>query len=181
MLEHCINMLSPIFRLVLGCLLPCFSHVRPFVTVWTVTLCPWYSPGKYTGLGCHFLLQGIFLTQGSNPCVLGLLNWEKGSLPLAPPDSGLIKSGGESQDCWSEWCLNFGLLTVYSWTYQILSLCKPFSIIKIGVSGGSQGCVWGASVLHSVVSHSSVLAWRIPGTGEPVGLPSVGLHGVGHD
>ena len=29
--------------------------------------------------------------------------------------------------------------------------------------------------------HSSVLAWRIPGTGEPGGLPSVGLHRVGHD
>ena len=28
---------------------------------------------------------------------------------------------------------------------------------------------------------SSVLAWRIPGTEEPVGLPSMGLHRVGHD
>ena len=34
-------------------------------------LCPWNSPGKSTGVGCHFLLQGIFLTQGSN---LGLLH-----------------------------------------------------------------------------------------------------------
>ena len=30
-------------------------------------LCPWSFPGKNTALGCHFLLQGIFLTQGSNP------------------------------------------------------------------------------------------------------------------
>ena len=30
-------------------------------------------------------------------------------------------------------------------------------------------------------SHSSVLAWRIPGTGEPGGLPSMGSHRVGHD
>ena len=30
-------------------------------------------------------------------------------------------------------------------------------------------------------THSSVLAWRIPGTGEPGGLPSMGLHRVGHD
>ena len=29
-------------------------------------LCPWDSPGKNTGVGCHFLLQGIFPTQGSN-------------------------------------------------------------------------------------------------------------------
>ena len=30
-------------------------------------LCPWDFPGKNTEVGCHFLLQGIFLTQGSNP------------------------------------------------------------------------------------------------------------------
>ena len=33
-------------------------------------LCPWDFPGKSTGMGCHFLLQGIFPTQGSNPCLL---------------------------------------------------------------------------------------------------------------
>ena len=32
-----------------------------------------------------------------------------------------------------------------------------------------------------MATHSSVLAWRIPGTGEPGGLPSMGSHGVGHD
>ena len=32
-----------------------------------------------------------------------------------------------------------------------------------------------------MATHSSVLAWRIPGTGEPDGLPSMGLHRVGHD
>ena len=33
-------------------------------------LCAWDFPGKNSGVGCHFLLQGIFLTQGSNPCLL---------------------------------------------------------------------------------------------------------------
>ena len=33
----------------------------------------------------------------------------------------------------------------------------------------------------AMAPHSSVLAWRIPGTGEPGGLPSVGSHRVGHD
>ena len=38
-------------------------------------LCPWGFPGKKnTGVGCHFLLQGIFLTQGSN---LGLLHCKR--------------------------------------------------------------------------------------------------------
>ena len=32
-----------------------------------------------------------------------------------------------------------------------------------------------------MATHSSVLAWRIPGTGEPGGLPSMGSHRVGHD
>ena len=32
-----------------------------------------------------------------------------------------------------------------------------------------------------MATHFSVLAWRIPGTGEPGGLPSMGLHTVGHD
>ena len=33
---------------------------------------------------CHFLFQGIFSTQGSNSCLLPLLHWQVGSLPLAP-------------------------------------------------------------------------------------------------
>ena len=37
-------------------------------------LCPWNSLGKNTGVGCHFLLQGIFPTQGLNLCLLHLLN-----------------------------------------------------------------------------------------------------------
>ena len=36
----------------------------------TKCLCPWDSPGKNTGVGCHFLLQGIVPTQGSNPGLL---------------------------------------------------------------------------------------------------------------
>ena len=34
----------------------------------------WFPPGKNTGMGCHFLLQGIFPTQGWNPCLLWLLH-----------------------------------------------------------------------------------------------------------
>ena len=39
---------------------------------WHGLLCPWNPPGKNTGVGCYFLLQGIFLTQGLN---LGLLHY----------------------------------------------------------------------------------------------------------
>ena len=41
-------------------------------------LCPWDSPCKNTGVGCHFLLQGILLTQELNAY---LLNWQAYSLP----------------------------------------------------------------------------------------------------
>ena len=44
-------------------------------------LCPRDSPGKSTGVGYPALLQGIFLNQAWNPC---LLHWQAGSLPLAP-------------------------------------------------------------------------------------------------
>ena len=37
-------------------------------------LCPWTFPSKNTGVGCHALLQGIFLTQGLNPHLLRLLH-----------------------------------------------------------------------------------------------------------
>ena len=48
-------------------------------------LCPQDSPGKNTGVVCHFLLQGIFPTQGLNLCLLHLLQWQVDSLPVAPP------------------------------------------------------------------------------------------------
>ena len=39
----------------------------------------------------------------------------------------------------------------------------------------------GTALEKEMATHSSVLAWRIPGTEEPVGLPSMGSHRVGHD
>ena len=53
-------------------------------------LCPWDSPGTNTGVGCHSLLQGIFLTQGSNPSLLGFLNWQVGFLPLLATWEGIL-------------------------------------------------------------------------------------------
>ena len=38
-----------------------------------------------------------------------------------------------------------------------------------------------AALEEEVATHSSVLAWRIPGTAGPGGLPSTGSHRVGHD
>ena len=53
-------------------------------------LCPWDSPGKNTGAGCHFLLQRIFRTQGSNLRLLRLLRWQVDSLLLCHLGSPLL-------------------------------------------------------------------------------------------
>ena len=44
---------------------------------------------RNTGMDCHFLLQGIFLIQGLNLCLLCLLHWQVDSLPLVPPGKQL--------------------------------------------------------------------------------------------
>ena len=56
----------------------CPTLLRPHGLYPARLLCPWDFPGKNTGVGCHFLLQGIFSTQGLNP---PLLHWQAGSLP----------------------------------------------------------------------------------------------------
>ena len=59
------------------CMLSPFSCVWPFSTPWTVACqapLSLDSLGKNTGVGCHALLQGVFPTQGSNPCLLHLLH-----------------------------------------------------------------------------------------------------------
>ena len=70
------------------------SHVRLFCKPCgrqpTRFLCPWDSPGKNTGVGCCFLLQGIFTTQGSNP---HLLYWQVDSLPLSHQGSPSVAFG----------------------------------------------------------------------------------------
>ena len=58
--------------------------LRPHGLQSTRFLCPWDSPGKNTGVACHFFLQGIFPAQRSNPC---LLHWQVDSLPLSHPGS----------------------------------------------------------------------------------------------
>ena len=84
---------------------------------------PWDFPDKNTGMGCHFLLQGVFPIQGLN--------------------MGLAKS-------WTQ-------LSDFPFTFHFHVLEKEMA------------------------THSSVLAWRIPGMGEPGGLPSMGSHRVRQD
>ena len=105
----------------------------------------WDSPGKNTGVGCHALLQGIFPTQGSNPCLLCLLHWQAGSLPLAPPGKCTLSSSVQLLSCvqlfvtpWTAAC-QASLSIINSWSLlklmstelvmpsNHLILCLPFS------------------------------------------------------
>ena len=65
------------------------NSLRPYGPQPARLLYPWNAPGKNTdtGVGCQALLQGIFLTQESNPCLLGLLHQQAGS--LVPPGKPL--------------------------------------------------------------------------------------------
>ena len=62
---------------VAGCMRSAASVVSSSFRLWTIVtrlFCPWDFPGKSTGVGCHFLLQEIFQTQGLNP---GLLHYRQ--------------------------------------------------------------------------------------------------------
>ena len=78
--------LFPPTRTIFSC--PKVLVAQSCLTLWDPTdcsftrfLCPWDSPGKNTGVDSHFLLHGIFLTQGLN---LGLLHCRQ-TLPSEPP------------------------------------------------------------------------------------------------
>ena len=69
-----------------ACVLSRFSRARLFVILWTVAarlLCPWDSPGKNAGVGCHALLQGIFLNPEIEPTPV--MSPALSSLPPVPP------------------------------------------------------------------------------------------------
>ena len=65
---------------------------------------------------------------------------------------------------------------------------KELSLCSSGSKGSAcnagdlvQSLGWEDPLEKEMATHSSVLAWRILGTGEPGGLPSMGSHRVGHD
>ena len=76
--------------------------------------CPWDSLDKNTGVGCCFLLQGIFPTKGSNP---HLLYWQPDSLPLSHVGSpGSLKGGkGGGRDVMKETKSEWGSWPSLAW------------------------------------------------------------------
>ena len=91
----------------------CLTLSWPYGTEAVRFLCPWDSPGQNTGVGCHALLQGIFLTQGSNPHLLCLRHWQAGSLPPPPPRKPLLSLCMLSCSVVSYSCDPVDLLSLY--------------------------------------------------------------------
>ena len=89
--------------------------------------CPWDSPGKNTGVGCHCLLQGIFPTQGSNLYLLSHLYWQVAFLRLEPPGKPpppqVFTIHKQVQFCLTSELQNIEILRAWALHFCILQCC----------------------------------------------------------
>ena len=111
-------------------------------------LCPWDSPGKNTAVGCHFLLQGIFSNQGSNPHLLHLLHWQADHLQLSHLGSlrqrtvelrylrfiakdvkGMKLSGPQEASLWTKLVevMEFQMCYFKSWKMMLWKCCTQYA------------------------------------------------------
>ena len=97
----------------------------------SILFCPWDFPGKNTGVGCHFLLQGIFPTQGSN---LHLLHWQAD--PFSP--QGNAHKHINSHKLWTGFPSQWGCNLVLTMTRS--SLWLGHACFSILVSSGPSLC-----------------------------------------
>ena len=139
-------------------------------------LCPWDSPGKSTRVGCHFLLQGIFPTQGSNPPLLyetspalaggSLLSttWEaqvfelteiKGRWINRPPDSAASKHVHTHKNCCSPQGLkSFGASIPRSRPPGALQLCRRAEKSLCTKAGPSAFCSFSPQAFAARVTYN---------------------------
>ena len=170
-------------------------------------LCPWDSPGKNTGVGCHFLLQEIFPTQGSNP---GLPHCGQTLYHLSHQGSSLMDSvnvnwmNGWVSKCSQGFCCDPSSWVLQKWVQEpptthphcsithllILKLHLSFQMVLVVKNPPANAedirdavwiLGWEDSLEKEMATYSSILAWRTPWTEEPGRLQSMGSHRVGHN
>ena len=125
---------------------------------------PWNFSGKRTGVGCHFLLQGIFPTQGSNLCLLHC----KQTLVSPEPPGKLVH--------WRrEWQSTPVLLPGKSHGQRSLVGYRPWGRKESDTTERFHFTFPFHALEKEMASHSSVPAWRIPGMAEPGRLPLFGV------
>ena len=127
--------------------------------------CSWGSQGKNTEVLCHSLLQWTTFCQTSPPWPVHL-GWPHTAwLSFTDLDKAVV--------LWSDWLVfydcGFSLSAVHGVARSRTRLSDFTLTFHLH------------ALKKEMATHSSVLAWRIPGTGEPGGLPSMGSHRVGHD
>ena len=149
----------------------------------TRLFCPWDSPGKNTGVSCHFLLQ-CMRVKSESEVAQSCLTSRSHSPPIFPNLSNLIEF------VWHQW-LSYTALSekamaphssTLAWKIPLMEetgrLQSPEAWIQVSISTFP---FHSHALEKEMATHSSVLAWRIPETGEPGGLLSMGSHRVGHD
>ena len=145
------------------------DSVRPHRRKPTRLPCPWDSPSKNTGVGCHFLLQCMKVKserEVAQSCLQMLILKSANSKSLQP-------------------VLHFVIRVVFLKFSLIVPFPPPFITIKLDSFGVAEGrtrlrdftfTFHFHALEKEMATHSSVLAWRIPRTGEPGGLTSLGSH-----
>ena len=151
---------------------------------------PWDSPGKNTGVGCHFLLQCMKVksesevAQSCPTCssssnnYIGFPGGPMVRIPSFHCQGCEFNSWWRNQDSQAAWCALPSKTLLRQ--MKIKTPCN-------GVAEGQTRLSDFTFTFHfhalekEMATHSSVTAWRIPGMGEPGGLPSMESHRVGHD
>ena len=121
-------------------------------------------------MSCHFLLHGICLTQGSNPC---LLHRQADSLPLSSRGSPLMFL----IMCFLYFFRYFSLFYKKHWN-ELSSTVKCLPAVR---ETRVQSLGWEDPLEKEMATHSSTIVWKIPRTKEPGRLQSMGSQRVGHD
>ena len=120
----------------------------------TRLLCPWDSPSKNTAVGCHALLQGIFLTQGLNSRLPASPALQVDILPTEPPGKPEFevpdgKSSGKIYQEVKGWDLNLQSGLKYPSCYWQRSSHWSYNIIERKIERKQESDLWGYTHLST--------------------------------
>ena len=128
--------------------------------------CPWDFPGKNTGAGCHFLLQGIFPNQGWNSCLLHcrwiLYHWATGECMSGPMQFKAIVEMSTGVICSG---LFIEMLIMSSWLVVFRSsitwwIFFVFVLHNLIVTFRISNCWWIYLLLPLVMSIITLCIWK---------------------
>ena len=127
-------------------------------------LCPWNYPSMNTGMGCHFLLQGIFLTWDQTLHLLWLLHWQADSLSL----SHICRLSDESH---SDQCEVAPYCSFYLYFSDNLHFPHGSDGKEFTCNARDLGPIpsWDDTLEKEMATHSSILAWKSHGQRRLVG------------